>query len=305
MNSPSPGSITYSVIIPHYRIPELLVRCLESIPVRDDIQIIVVDDHSPESDGYYMDSYPELHRNGLVYVEAPRNGGIGYARNLGIPYAEGEWLIFCDADDTFGDGAFDIMDEFSGSDAEIVYFRPEVMIDGDWKPCFTHSWLKELYDNYKSTRDDRLIRSFHVTAWSKMIKREWCLDKGFLFEEIRFSEDVTFSVLSGTSASTVIVSDDVIYYYHLRQGSNSFPGKKEINSIYERARVGMHANKLLLDKYSLPYQDAYNALIRLFQYDKKAFMALLRTAPENRISISKLFGEMFKRLLLKLRAGKS
>ena len=293
------GHITYSVIIPHYRIPELLVRCLESIPVRDDIQIIVVDDDSPGREDY-RDRYPVLLRDGLVYIEAPHNGGIGYARNLGMPYAEGEWLVFCDADDTFRDGAFDRMDSYSGSDAEIVYFRPGVMIDGDWKPGFTHSWFNELYDNYKASGDDRLIRSFHVTAWSKMIKREWCFENNFSFEEIRFSEDVSFSTLTGTSASKVIVCDDVVYNYHLRQGSNSFLSTPGPNYIYERARVAMCANKLLQEKYDFLYLDAYEALLKLFKYDKKAFLSLVWTAPENKISISRLLGMMFKRMLRKL-----
>lgn len=44
--------INYSIIIPHYGIPELLGRCLRSIPERDDIQVIVVDDNSPDADTY-------------------------------------------------------------------------------------------------------------------------------------------------------------------------------------------------------------------------------------------------------------
>lgn len=51
--------ITYSIVIPHYKIPELLVKCLLSIPKRDDVQIIVVDDHSPEGD-HYPEEDPEL-----------------------------------------------------------------------------------------------------------------------------------------------------------------------------------------------------------------------------------------------------
>ncbi len=39
----------YSIIIPHYNIPKLLLRCVKSIPERDDVQIIVVDDCSPEN----------------------------------------------------------------------------------------------------------------------------------------------------------------------------------------------------------------------------------------------------------------
>ena len=50
-----------SIIIPHYDIPDLLMRCLKSIPVSEDIQVIVVDDNSADADTY-LGRYPELSR---------------------------------------------------------------------------------------------------------------------------------------------------------------------------------------------------------------------------------------------------
>jgi len=41
---------TFSIIIPHKNIPDLLMRCLKSIPVSEDIQLIVVDDNSADAD---------------------------------------------------------------------------------------------------------------------------------------------------------------------------------------------------------------------------------------------------------------
>lgn len=52
---------TFSIIIAHYDIPDLLMRCLKSIPVSEDIQVIVVDDNSADADTY-LDRYPELSR---------------------------------------------------------------------------------------------------------------------------------------------------------------------------------------------------------------------------------------------------
>ena len=43
-------SPTFSIIIPHKEIPDLLMRCLKSIPVSEDIQVIVVDDNSADAD---------------------------------------------------------------------------------------------------------------------------------------------------------------------------------------------------------------------------------------------------------------
>ena len=51
----------FSIIIPHKDIPDLLMRCLRSIPVSEDIQVIVVDDNSADADTY-LKRYPELSR---------------------------------------------------------------------------------------------------------------------------------------------------------------------------------------------------------------------------------------------------
>jgi glycosyltransferase involved in cell wall biosynthesis len=53
--------VKFSIIIPHYDIPDLLMRCLKSIPVSEDIQVIVVDDNSPDADTY-LERYSELSR---------------------------------------------------------------------------------------------------------------------------------------------------------------------------------------------------------------------------------------------------
>ena len=57
----------FSIIIPHYDIPDLLMRCLKSIPVSEDIQVIVVDDNSPDADTY-LEKYPELSRPYLEFI---------------------------------------------------------------------------------------------------------------------------------------------------------------------------------------------------------------------------------------------
>ena len=56
--------INYSIIIPHYNIPDLLGRCIKSIPEREDVQVIVVDDNSTGS-GDYVSTIPELSRKGV------------------------------------------------------------------------------------------------------------------------------------------------------------------------------------------------------------------------------------------------
>ena len=113
--------INYSIIIPHYNIPELLIRCLKSIPVREDIQVIVVDDCSPDADTY-MSRFPELSRPNLEFYSTQKGGSAGRARNVGLDHAKGKWLIFADADDYFTDKLDFFLKECVNCEEDIIYF---------------------------------------------------------------------------------------------------------------------------------------------------------------------------------------
>ena len=84
---------TYSIIIPHKNIPKLLQRCLDSIPRREDTQIIVVDDNSDPAKVDFT-HFPGL-SDPSVEVYFDKSGkGAGRARNIGLEHAKGKWLVF-------------------------------------------------------------------------------------------------------------------------------------------------------------------------------------------------------------------
>ncbi|HCE47774.1 MAG TPA: glycosyl transferase family 2, partial [Prevotellaceae bacterium] len=72
----------YSVIIPHYNSPDLLMRCLASIPDREDIQVIVIDDNS-SADVVNFTNFPGKERIYTTLLFNKDNQGAGHARNLG------------------------------------------------------------------------------------------------------------------------------------------------------------------------------------------------------------------------------
>ena len=206
---------TYSVIIPHFNIPDLLLRCLGSIPVRDDIQVIVVDDNSPSRERC-REGLSALSRPYLTYIEADRNGGAGYARNIGIGKAEGKWLLFADADDFYAEDAFDVFDRYKDSDAGIIYFRvSSVMCDNPSIPSGREAYMEKLFRS-KSTDP---LRCMHYIPSGKMIRRSLVEDNGISFEDIPFSNDVVFSVKAGCAAAKVERCDHRVYYLTERPGS--------------------------------------------------------------------------------------
>ncbi len=99
----------YSIIIPHKNTPDLLQRCLDSIPRRVDLQIIVVDDNSDIEKVNFI-HFPGLNDPHIEVVFTKEGKGAGYARNVGLKHAKGKWLVFADADDKFNECFNDSMD---------------------------------------------------------------------------------------------------------------------------------------------------------------------------------------------------
>ena len=131
------AEISYSIIIPHYDIPDLLVRCLQSIPVREDVQVIVVDDCSPGGDEYAA-RYPELKRPFVEFYSTTHRGGAGTARNIGLQHARGHWLVFADADDFFAEDFGRLLDKYKDYAEDLIYFRARSVLSDDIsKPAAT------------------------------------------------------------------------------------------------------------------------------------------------------------------------
>lgn len=212
-------SPSFSIIIPHYDIPDLLMRCLKSIPVSEDIQVIVVDDNSPDSNTY-LEKYPELSRPYLEFIRTTKGGGAGYARNVGLDHAKGKWLLFADADDLFVDDMYHIISAYVDSSADIVYFKMKGVLSADiTQPNKRVEYLNECIDCYLDTGADEAVKFRYGQPWGKLIRRDFVESHQFRFEEVKFANDVRFSVSAGYYAKEIDASNRVLYIYTYREES--------------------------------------------------------------------------------------
>lgn len=268
---------SFSIIIPHYDIPDLLMRCLKSIPVSEDIQVIVVDDNSPEADAY-LERYPELSRPYLEFIRTTKGGGAGYARNVGLDHSKGKWLLFADADDFYVENMYEIIMSHVDNKSDVIYFKKRSVLSEDVTRQVSRSdYINCLIDRYFEAYDEKPIRANFIVPWSKMIRAEIVRETGIRFDELQYANDHYFNAFIGCHAKTIEVSSEVLYVVTLRQGSLTSSFCKKKGELEIRAEVCFRVTKLLrqhdnLDLFvsNMPFRRYMQLLLRsnrkLFSY---------------------------------------
>jgi len=115
-----------SIIIPVFNQEELIIKALDSIPSRNDIEIIIVDDKSTDRTRENIMRYMLQHNmyedepKAIMLLENEENKGVGVSRNNGIEVAKGKYIMFLDSDDYLYPELDRFINELTGED--IVYY---------------------------------------------------------------------------------------------------------------------------------------------------------------------------------------
>ena len=176
-----------SVIVPVYGVEAYLEKCLDTLvnQTLKDIEIIVINDSSPDDSQKIIDRYAKKYKNIKAFTKP--NGGLSDTRNFGIKKATGEYIAFLDSDDYVKedmyekmykkakDGNFDIV----VCDLNIVYENSDV--------------VKRAYSNIDNdtTNIKEAMLKIYPAAWNKIFKRKLFNDqitfkKGVWFEDVEF-----------------------------------------------------------------------------------------------------------------------
>ena len=203
----------FSIIIPHKNTPDLLKRCVSSIPRREDVQIIIVDDNSDEKIVDF-EHFPFLDTPNITVVFDKSSKGAGHARNIGLEKAEGKWYIFADSDDFFFYSINQAMDNCLQSTADIIYFKSTNLDSntyqlGNRRSNITNNSVDAFLKG--KTNGEHLIRMRHPAPWGKIIRAELVSKNSILFEEIPRANDYKFSYLCGYYAKKVEAYDISLY----------------------------------------------------------------------------------------------
>lgn len=217
-----------SVIIPVYKVEKYLRRCLCSvlngIKNEEAVEVLIIDDGSPDRSGKIADSCARKYP--FVRVIHKENEGVAAARNTGIRLAKGEWLYFVDSDDWLADGAIDILLEKSmgGGDADIILF--DAWKNTGRKESAWEHFQKEAVWTEKAVlrRLQRGVLYFQAAGmatkvplaapWDKMYRRAFLVEQGIWFQpELKVLDDMIFNMAALGKAEKVAYYKDKIYHY--------------------------------------------------------------------------------------------
>ncbi len=206
-----------SIIVPVYNVQNYLRKCLESVLAQTykNIEIILVDDGSTDSSGKICDQYGKKHSNIKVIHKA--NGGLSDARNKGLKYVKGKYVIFVDSDDIIDRGIVEylyglvIRNRADIGICDPIHCYPNQAID------FKQADQEQVFSREEAIEQMLYQKSFLVAAWGKIYPTNY-------FENIRFPigilyEDAAIMYKIFDQAQRIAYGNAKLYGYLHRDNS--------------------------------------------------------------------------------------
>lgn len=218
-----------SVIMPVYNCKNYLEAAVKSVLLGgvEDIEIIAIDDCSTDGSRELLMSLSESEPRIRAYYHS-ENKGVSAVRNEALALARGEYIAFCDSDDTVRPGGYAALLGAIG-ESEIAVGAYEDLTDtGSITPCPIG----------RAAKESAFLTLFAVCClWTKLIRRDFIVENQLSFDEsVHIGEDVIFLASAAACHPTVKHTDECVYshIYHDLAPSAS------LTHIYTRAAFSEH-----------------------------------------------------------------
>lgn len=212
-------SVSVSVIVPVYNVEKYLDECLSSLvnQTLSDIEIIVVNDGTKDNSQSIIDHYVKQYPNKVVSL-IKENGGLGDARNYGIPYAKGEYIGFVDSDDIVHLEMVEKMfNKAKLEDSDLVLCDLEYFYETS-----SEKMVKEGLVQIEKIDVNKTVFLSPLFAWNKLYRKSLFIESGLKYPIGLWYEDIPVTVPFFTLAKKISYVHETLIYY--RQRSTSIMG---------------------------------------------------------------------------------
>lgn len=208
-----------SVIVPCYNVEKYLPKCVESIlsQTYKNLEIILVDDGSPDNCGKICDDYAA--RDSRIKVIHKENGGLSDARNVALDIMKGEYVTFIDSDDYVANDYVEFLYKLiAKNDVRMSVTCHQTFEEGTEPEVCNGSVVEDVSDMGNVLTGMFYQRMFDTTAWAKMYHRSLfadgiCYPKGWLYEDL----STTYRLMM--KCDYIAFSSYRSYFYLLRSTS--------------------------------------------------------------------------------------
>lgn len=212
-----------SVVVPCYNVEQYLPKCINSLLAQTytNLEILLVDDGSPDRCGEICDTYAEKDKR--IRVLHKKNGGLADARNVAIDVAMGEWIVCVDSDDyvtkDYIETLYGLVEKYQCKIgvASMRTFNEGTEADGQQPP-----YKEMVFDNMRGIEKMFYQDVFDTAAWGKIYHRS-LFDTGIRYPFGLIYEDLPTTYLLFLQADKVAFCNRIVYNYLLR--SNSLEGQ--------------------------------------------------------------------------------
>ena len=232
----------YTVIIPYRDTVDLLHKAVSSIPDRDDIQVVIVDNSVAL---LTEEQIPKKQSANVVYISSDPTMGAGRARNEGLKHIEGQYVLFLDSDDYFISGAFDEFDKYSSKVYDIVFFMADSVKLSTGEKSNRHKTIEKNIHSYFETGNEDFLRYRFANPVCKLIRSNLIVENNIRFEEVKVSNDAMFSLRTGYKAKTVTASPVAVYMITEAEKGVSLTTDTSAENSFIRYQVAIRGYKFL------------------------------------------------------------
>lgn len=261
-----------SIIVPVYNVEKYFKRCMNSLLKQtiEEIEIILVNDGSPDNCPIMCDEYAEI--DPRVKVIHKKNAGLGFARNSGIEVAAGEYIAFVDSDDYVDTNMYQTLYNYAAkSNYDVVYCglrrehgngfinRSEVLEPTE----YTGNQINEVILDFIASKPDVTIeRKYEMSVWHSIYSADIIRRNGlsFLSEREVGSEDLPFQLDVLEHSNKILFIPDVFYTYCLNEvslTSTYFPEKydryKKLYQILQRKSRHLDPHNMRTNRFMIGY----------------------------------------------------
>ena len=232
-----------SIIIPTHNIEKYLVESVNSLFNQtigiQNVEIIMVDDHSSDGTAAIIDNYANDYNN-FIPIHLTENSGLpGKPRNIGLEKATGEYLMFMDHDDCYASDALETFyNKITIEGADVIFSRYNYYFENGritQNPNLFGKKKEIIVDNI--AEEERLL-STAPAIWAKMFKRSFIMNNNIRFPEGMLAEDLSFVTQAFLKARGIIYLNDYFsYYYRIRDSEQDKSTIRIRNKKYLQAMI--------------------------------------------------------------------